>query len=108
MTPLCAQAQAPFTPRSLAASCLAAASLLLSPPGQAQAQAQAQAPIPAEDPSVQQTLPLALSDTPANTNPLPTALLGVSVSADGKRLTVKTKAVQGAAGGPMTFGRYPC
>lgn len=103
MTTLYVPAQTPITTRTWAATCLAAASLLLILPGQAQAQAL----IPAEDPSVHQTLPLALSYTPANTNSLATALLGVSVSADGKRLTVKTTAVQGAAGGRMTFGGYP-
>lgn len=97
MTPLPAPANALVTARSLTAWCLAAGALLLSLPGQAQT----------DGPAAQQTLPLALSYSPANTNPQSTTFLGVSVSADGKRLTVKTTAVQGAAGGRLNFGGYP-
>lgn len=94
---LAAHVTAPATGRRVAAWCLAASSLLLGPPGQAQT----------DGVSPQQTLPLALSYTPANTNPLSTSFLGVSVSADGKRLTVKSTPVQGAAGGRLNFGGYP-
>jgi hypothetical protein len=60
-----------------------------------------------ETASPQATLPLALSYTPANTNMLHTSLVGVSVSADGQRLTVRTTGVAGRPGGLLNLGGYP-
>lgn len=52
-------------------------------------------------------LPLALSYTPANTSALYNTALGISVSADGKRLLAKTTPFGAYAGGRLTFGGYP-
>ena len=52
-------------------------------------------------------MPLALSYTPANTSALYNAALGISVSADGKRLLAKTTPFGTYNGGRLTFGGYP-
>ena len=72
-----------------------------------QAPAWAQGSPTVADPAPEATLPLALSYTPANTNALSHQLIGVAVSADGQRLTVRTRGVAGRGGGLMNFGGYP-
>lgn len=52
-------------------------------------------------------LPLALSYTPANTAALYNTALGISVSADGKRLLARTTPFDGYNGGRLTLGGYP-